>query len=207
MSKKEELQKNILSIWKILGNCTESYQFCKYLYSPETPDEKQYIENSRYFKYIRHILWRNSVIELSKLFSISKRRDKYNISHFINKLRREGHFKIFQIDAHKIYDWESALATNKPIIDNLLILRDKVYAHTDVFNANESLNGLTFQEMEILIYLVEDIIREIYRSVYGSDVDLRTPLFSAGNFKLINYLIEHKEFKAKELIERLNRNK
>ena len=207
MFKKEELKENILSIWKILNNCKESFLFCKYLHLPETSNEKQYIENSRYFKYIRHILWRNSVIELSKLFSISKNRDKYNISHFIKKLKPQGHFKIFKIDSHKIYDWESTFATNNGIIDNLLILRDKVYAHTDVLDANESLNGLTFEEMEMLINLVEDLIREIYRSVFNGDVDLRTPLFGRGNFKLINNLIEHKEFKTKELNERLNSKK
>ena len=87
MSKKEELKENILSIWKILNNCKESFLFCKYLYVPETQNEKEYIENSRYFKYIRHILWRNSVIELSKLFSTSRNRDKYNISHFIKKIK------------------------------------------------------------------------------------------------------------------------
>ena len=207
MTKKEEIKENILSIWKILNNCKESFQFCKYLHVPETQNEKEYIENSRYFKYIRHILWRNSVIELSKLFSTSKNRDKYNITHFIKKLKPQGHFKIFKIDIYKIYDWESTFATNNVIIEDLLILRDKVYAHTDVLNANESLNGLTFQEMEILIELVEDLIREIYRSVFDGDVDLRTPIFGRGNIKLINNLIEHREYKTKELNERLNQNK
>ena len=207
MSKKEELKENMLSIWKILNNCKESFLFCKYLYVPETQNEKEYIENSRYFKYIRHILWRNSVIELSKLFSTSRNRDKYNISHFIKKLKPQGHFKVFKIDLNKIYDWESIFATNNLVIENLLILRDKVYAHTDVISANESLNGLTIQEMEILINLVEDIIREIYRGTFNGDPNFRTPIFGRGSFKIINNLIEHRQFKTKELYDMLNRNK
>jgi AbiU2 len=211
MPTKEELKENIWSIWKILILAKECHQFSFYLYQPKTSEEAAYINNSRHLQFIRHILWRNTAIELSKLFNKSQRRDKFNIFHFINKLRHDQYFGQFKINPKKISEWENKLESNKHNIDLILKLRDKVYGHTDLKEPNKELDIPTFEETKILIEIVESIIQEIFSTAFDSHATMETPIFDRNRFNMIKVLAEEKENRMgksiEEFIKNANKNK
>lgn len=207
MPTKEELKDNIWPIWKILILAKECYQFSYYLHKPETPRESKYLQKSRYFSFIRHILWRNTVIELSKLFNKSPKRDKFNIYHFINKLKSDQYFGGFNISQDKIDFWENELKLNETTITQITQLRDKVYGHSDSRKELENLDTPTFEKTKKLIELVENIIQEIYATVYESHAMMETPISGRMNFNIIKTLAQAEDNKIKDLIEELNRYK
>lgn len=176
MPKKAEIEKNIWTIWKISILANKCLIYTQYLHKPETNEEKDFLDHSHDFGFIRHVMWRNTVIELSKLFSSSPNRDKYNIFHFINKFKRDQCFGGLGIEQNKIQDWENRLRENKDIISNILLLRDKVYGHTDNENARRNLDTPTFEETQKLIEIVETIVKEIYSTVLDTDAMIRCPI-------------------------------
>jgi hypothetical protein len=191
--KKAVLKESIWSIWEILTISKECFEYALYFHKPETEDESEYLNKSKDFKFIRHILWRMTIIELSKLFSNSKNRDKYNLNHFINNLKRNQYFGDIGILEEKIQKWEKILQDNQKLIEDVLILRDKVYAHTDPKKDDFKLIDISFQEIEILINLSEEIIVEIYSVAFDSDVRFRTIYFNKDRFNLIKILAEEKK--------------
>ena len=200
--KKEELKKSIENIWKILAISKECFEYAFYFYKPETKDEAEYLSKSRDFNFIRDILWRMTIIELSKLFSNSTNRDKYNLNNFIGRLKRNQYFGDIGILEEKIENWEKILQDNQKLINDILILRDKVYAHTDSQKEHFKLIDISFHEIEVLINLSEEIILEIYSVVFDSDVRFRTIYFNKEQFNLIKILVEEKKnsgFKRRKL--------
>ena len=193
MPEKEEIEKNIFTIWKISILANKCLKYSQYLHKPETDDELDFLNHSREFHFIRHVLWRNTVIELSKLFSFSPKRDKYNIYHFINKFKKDQCFGGFKIEESKIQNWESRLEENKKIISAVLLLRDKVYGHTDNENSRKDLDTPTFEETLKLIEIVETIVQEIYSIVLDSDAIIRNPIVDENPSRIIKILAANRK--------------
>ncbi|MHA7830858.1 MAG: AbiU2 domain-containing protein [Flagellimonas sp.] len=206
-ARKEEIKENILAIWKIAILARKSYEYCYYLHKPETSDELEYLNNSREFKFIRHILWRNTVIELSKLFNSSPKRDKYNIFHFIKKLKGDQYFGGFGISQEKINGWEDQLQENDDLIGKILLLRDKVYGHTDGENTIKNLDTPTFSETEELLKIIEDVIKEIYYSIFDSEAMVDTSFVKEGPSNIIKVLSEERKSRLNDKYGFLKRNK
>jgi len=131
MTKEEEIKNEIWNIWQISLFAKECFSYSQYLHNPKTKVELEYIRGSKDFQFFRHILWRNTVIELAKLFTDKKDRDRFNIFHFLKKLKVGGQFGKMGIPETQITNWENQIATNSEAINMILTLRDKVYAHTD----------------------------------------------------------------------------
>lgn len=198
--KQQELKNEIWRIWEIEIVAKECFQYSFYLHKPETKEEAEYLHNQRDFGFIRHILWRMTIIELSKLFSNSPKRDRFNVFHFISKLKKAGHFGDMGISEVKIAKWEADLKLNQKHIDNILTLRDKIYAHTDPKKEDYKAIDLSFQDVEILIKVVVDIIKEIYLVVFDAGTIMETPNFDRGNFKIIKVLAEERRKRMEELL-------
>ncbi len=141
-----------------------------------------------------------TVIELSKLFSSSSKRDRYNLNHFISKLKKDGHFGDMGISLSSIDKWELALRDNKNHIDNILTLRDKIYAHTDPNKDDYKAIDLSFQDVEVLIKIVEDLIKEVYLVVFDAGTDMSTPTFDRSRFDMIRILSSEKRKKLEEIL-------
>jgi len=63
----------------------ESYLYAEYFHNPETKDEIELLQNDIYyyhFRFINHILFKNLVIELAKIFS-RKKNDKFRIGNLV----------------------------------------------------------------------------------------------------------------------------
>ena len=193
MNKKEEIKDIIWEIWKISINAKRFLKYSYYLHKPDTEKEQEYLKTSRDFKFIAHALWRNAVIELSKLFNESKNRDKFNIFHFIKKLEKNGHFRGFKIAQTKIDDWYIQIEENRKTIDSITKLRDKVYAHTDGPVEKNGLDTPTFEETEKLILIIESVIKEIYSSIFDSHAMTDSPNLNLNPSKIIKVLAAEKK--------------
>jgi hypothetical protein len=113
MTRKEECKEHILAIWKISTLVKKCLSYCQYLHNPLSDIEKVYLNNSYEFMFIRNILWRNTVIELTKIVNSSKKRDRYNLFYFINKLRSHQHYDGLGVSETKLNQWLFQLETNK----------------------------------------------------------------------------------------------
>ncbi len=200
-SKEAEIKNEVWQIWQILLIAKECFQYSLYLHKPSTQEEQNYLRHSQDFGFIRQILWRMSVIELSKLFCDSKDRDRFNIFHFINKLKKGGHFGDMGISKTTIAKWENQIAINKDTITQILTLRDKVYAHTDANGEKYTKGDLTFQQTEKLIQIIENVIQEIYSTVFQTHAIMDTPIFEKERFNIIKILASEQDRRIKELQE------
>ncbi len=197
--REKELEEEISKIWGILIYAKDCYQYSFYLHKPETDEEVDFLENSQDFKFIRHILWRMAIIELAKLFCKSSSRDRYNLKHFINKLKKAGHFGSLGINYTIINKWETQISTNEELITDLLTLRDKVYAHTDPGKEEYTKIEITFKKIEDLINLVEDVIQEIFETVFDSEVDFDSPLLDKNRINIIKLLATEKRNRIEKI--------
>lgn len=123
---KDEIEQEIWGIWEILILARECYEYSNYLYNPDTKEESEYLSFSQDFDFIRHILWRMTIIEISKLFSISAKRDRFNLRHFIDKLKKSGYFSKAGINEATIHKWETEILNNEKTVTIILTLRDKI---------------------------------------------------------------------------------
>jgi len=205
MSQKEEIKNIIWEIWKISLNAKRFLKYSFYLHKPDTNEELEYLRKSRDFKFIAHALWRNSVIELSKLFYDSKKRDKFNIFHFIKKLEKDGHFRNFKISQTKIDFWYKQIEENRETIDLITGLRDKVYAHTDGPIEKIGLDTPTFEQTEKLIDIIENVITEIYSSVFDSHAMLNSPNLELNPSKIIKILAAEKKSRISDMEDLLKK--
>ena len=83
MTKVEELKKETWRIVEIYLSAKENFNYCHYLHEPDTREEAEYLKVDRDLRFIRHSLWRLSIIELAKLFSDRKSTHKFNLLHFV----------------------------------------------------------------------------------------------------------------------------
>jgi hypothetical protein len=198
MKRTEEIKGEILAIWQILAFAKECFQYSLYLHKPETKEEREYLKHSHDFRFIAHVLWRMTVIELSKLFSNSANRDRFNVFHFIHKLKKAGHFGNAGINDHTISTWEQQIEINKLAIDQVLLLRDKVYGHTDPNKHLYVESDLTFEQTRKLIEIVESVITEIYSKVFDSHAIMDSPGFDRRRFDIIKVLAKAHDDREKE---------
>lgn len=188
IKKKKELENQIKIIWKILTMIKECHEFSYYLYKPITSEEADYINKSTQLQFLRHIVWRNEIIELAKLFSSSKKRDKFNIFDFLSNLKPDRYFGDINLSQELVINWETSLNNKKDVIELIMNLRDKLYSHTD--NSEQILDTPSFEEILQLIELIEEIVFEIHSRVFNSYTILDNSIFQRERFQMIKLLIE-----------------
>ncbi|MFN8289455.1 MAG: hypothetical protein U0U70_04315 [Chitinophagaceae bacterium] len=173
--KKAELKKETWELAEILFLALESLKIVEYLIKDEADDDKVYSKRmNAFFVYSRSIYWRVIVIELSKLLT-EKSSEQYNIYKFISKLKPHGHYGDAKISTVKIEKWEKALTDNKDSIDNLILQRDKLYAHTDK-NSKSIPNMVTLTKTRELVTIIQEIIRKVYLTVFESSFMVDSPI-------------------------------
>lgn len=187
MDKKPGIENDISNIWEILIMAKECLCYSQYMHQPDTKAERNYIDKSTDFQFIRHILWRMCIIEVAKLFSKNAGTHHFNIFHFINKFKKSGEYFHYLNDQETTKEWERRIEAMKDVIVDVLKLRNKIYAHTD---AGKDLikTDVSFADVERLLLIIEDVIREIYSSIFDTFADIDTIHFDKGRFKMIKIL-------------------
>lgn len=175
MKKIEEFEKKIWSITEIFLDIKESFNYCKYFYlQPKETEEYKIANSDILIQFIRFSLWRQTIIGLSKLFS-DKNTDKFKIRDFINSLKSDGYYGDQSLPSNMIIEWEKQIDSHTILISDILILRDKIYAHTDP-NKKEYQNIMvTFSSIESLMNILSKVIIKIHSIVFDSYFDLSLP--------------------------------
>lgn len=184
-----ELRESASECLKIFIVAKESYQYCHYLHFPSSEQEVEYLNKSRHFSYFRHILWRNTVIEICKLLS---KGDKYSIIRLINKLKSNGEYSQAEFSTTKVEEWEVFLNANEADLAQLRAMRDSIYSHTDSSDKRKGIDGVTFDGYKKFLEFIEQVLISIYGDVFDSALDTDTPIFDRSDFNIIKILAEEK---------------
>lgn len=161
MGRKYKLKGEIKEVEKIYFFCKKSFYYASQHHYAKTPEEDS--------DFIQQVMWRTTIIELTKLFSSSIKRDKFNLFRFVEKVKAYYNHTL-HIEESSFLEWESQLNDCKPIIDKLLILRDKVYAHTDRNSRHIDTDIVSFEEAEKLLVVAEVILEEVHFRVFESPI-------------------------------------
>src|SRR5690606_9321927 len=130
----QEIELELSRITNIVFKAQEAFLIVKYLISEEEDSYASYEKNmNAFFPYSMNIYWQITTLELCKLFLD---RESFNLIKFIDKLKSDGHYGSLNIQTEKISIWEQRIATSQPLIENLKLQRDKLYAHDDPNNHN-----------------------------------------------------------------------
>ncbi|BFP42553.1 hypothetical protein FGF1_33980 [Flavobacteriaceae bacterium GF1] len=203
MTKKQEINENLNKIWGILHMSRECIEFSYYFHRPNSQEEADYINKSQHLQFIRHVLWRNAAIELSKLLSKSKNSHKYNIHNFISKFGKGKYYGNFQIEEKVLRDWSFKLENLYETTSKILLLRDKVYSHTDKIDIDPDVSP-SFEDTKEVIKLIEDIIQDISSRTIKVYFDMRNVVFDRERFFMIEHLVEYEKHRLKKLSEKYN---
>jgi hypothetical protein len=187
MSPRKQLQDQLWRITEIYLNAKENFNYCYYLHRPDTKEEAEYIAIDRSLLFIRHSLWRLTIIELSKLYS-SKENDKFNLHKLVNRFSEEGFCSKLGIDFSDVLIWESQIISKGVAIENVNTLRDKIYAHTDPNKDSYKTIDLFFHDIETLLEIAASIIKDINLKVFAITADLKTPTFDRKDFDMVRIL-------------------
>lgn len=198
MSRKEQFAKDLEKITKIFFGAKENFNYCYYLHKPKTKTEAEYLDVDRDLKFIRHSLWRLAIIEIAQLFS-SRESDKFNLNKLLSKLATGGHYSDLPIDQNKILEWQTLIINKAPLINNVLALRDKIYAHTDPDQERYMEIEIYFKEIEELFEIVASVITQLHSSVLKKTLFLRGPVFDRNRFDLVRILAEEHNKRIAEI--------
>ncbi len=188
--RKIELKEKLNKIAHLFMITKESYLYAEYFHNPETKEEKEILNDLVYyyhFRFINHILFKNTVIELAKLFS-SRSTDKFRIGKLIENFKRDGQFGDFGINESSLKIWESYLTKYKGSIDFILKLRDELYAHTDEKEFDYNSIDLSFIKLKELIDLGEKIIKQLYSELFQIGFYFESQKFERTRFPILKVL-------------------
>ncbi len=190
MLKIEQLREKISTITEIYIGVKENFRFCFHLHHFNSELESKYLAIDKHLQFIRHSLWRLTVIELCKLFSAHKN-DKYDIKTLLDNLKPGGHFGKLEFDVVKIQAWGNEVNKKNIVIKNINDLRDKIYAHTDPEREIYRNIDIYFNDVSELLELANQIIQEISIQIKEPLLLFDSPYFESQNFDLVKILAEN----------------
>jgi hypothetical protein len=199
MTEIEVLRKDLGVILIIYTVAKETFTYCYYLHKPDTELEREYLTKDRHLHFIRHILWRQSIVELSKLTSFSNN-DEFRITNYIGRLWRTKEIKD-KLNPSLFIRWKEELRQNSIAIKHINDLRNKIYAHTDRETEEYRKLDIYFDDVVKVFDAIGSIIKEIYNEVFDSGVDLTTPTFERNHFDLVKVLAEAHNERIRKLME------
>ncbi|WP_162055193.1 AbiU2 domain-containing protein [Pontibacter pamirensis] len=189
---KAELKSDISSIWKIFHLAKQSYQYSYYLHKPDSEEETTEINRNHFLNFTRHTILRVLIIELCKLYNKDSNNQKFSVPKLLKKLKRYGHYSKLKFDQAKLVQWDLKLQSYESTINNINVLRDKLYAHTDRQKPDLEQYGFEFEELKVLLELTEDIIFQINSDLFDSHTDFRTE-FDMCEMDIVKKLVELRE--------------
>ena len=187
MAKTAELKEKLSSLTEIFIDTKENFRYCYYLHYSEIEEERKYLAIDRHLQFIRHSLWRLTVIEVCKLFS-NRDNDKYNIQRLIKSFKPGKHFGKIGLESSKLSEWENEIANKEKVIENLITLRDKFYAHSDAMGAIDKDVNIYFQDIFELLELANQIIRNVSIKIGEPVLILDSPYFESQELNLVKVL-------------------
>lgn len=199
MTREEKIKNDLQEIWYTLLNAKNAFYYAEYLFNPPTLKEKDYMENCGVeLRFFRNVLWRNSIIEISKLF---KKTEKKSIEKFLNKVSGGGVYSKI-IPKNLIGDWRIKLEQSNILIVKVLDLRDNVFAHTKMDYKDSRQYEVFEKDVEKLIILAEDFITQIFL-VFNAGV-IHSEKLLRDNFNILEILADYEIDREMRIIERFS---
>lgn len=200
MKKEAKIKYELQEIWYALLNAKTAFYYAEYLFNPPTSKEKDYMRHYGVeLQFFRNVLWRNSIIEISKLF---KKTEKRSIEKFLNKVSGGGSLnKVIPKDL--IENWRLKLGSSNEIIDKVLKLRDKVFAHTEMDYKDTRQYEVFEKDVEKLIILAKDFITEMF-DVFDAGV-VHSENLLRDDFKVLEILADYETERENKIMERFKK--
>jgi len=198
---KEELQIKLEKLLHVYIFAKEAYLYTEYFHNPETKDELDLITNSPHksnLSTIMHLMFRTLIVEVSKLYSRSEN-DKFQLEKFIDSLSPSGYFRKINVSQTHIAAWKKLLVDNKATIDNVLLLRDKLYAHTDNPLKDYNEIEISFKEIKILLDIADEILKSIYHDVFNTGLMTDAVTFERERFIILKLLAKAEKGRLNEI--------
>ncbi len=201
---KRELELKLEKILHVYIFAQEAYLYTEYFHNPDTKEELDLVTNSplsRDILKIMHLMFRTLISEVSKLFSHSEM-DKFRLESFIKSIAPSGHFRKIGISVNHVEFWEEQLNKNKDIIDTILLLRSKLYAHTDNPLTDYNDIDISFKQIKSLLDLAATILKGIYRDIFDNDLLTHSPSFDRSRFGILKLLAKAEKERQDEIFGR-----
>lgn len=182
----------------------EAYLYTEYFHNPQTKEELNLVTNSPHtnnLSTIMHLMFRTAIVEVSKLYSRSEN-DKYQLASFINSLSPSGHFKKVGVSIEYIEMWKNVLVENKSLIDNILKIRSKLYAHTDNPMKNYNDIDISFKEIKTLLDIAAQILTNIYLEIFDTELSIDSPTFDRERFGILKLLAKAEKERQADIINK-----
>lgn len=186
---KEKLKLELNTISRIILLANSSFEVVKYFETENKKDTPIIIFEKNlniFFNYVSVNFYRVTIIELCKLFN---HRETYSLKKLLNKFNTEQEFYGL-IDEINLREYKRELNQNKGIVNELIELRNKHYAHQD-----EDFKNYIDMETTKIQALLDDaksfynkIYVEVYQKTYNFDFPLGTPMDS------LNFIMHRIEF-------------
>lgn len=150
---------------------SEYYNYCLYFYQGRTKEDQTIIENTPYFKFMASVFYQQCVLELAKVYSVT-RNDDFRLKAFFNKLALGGPWRILIRDEMDIEAKSLFLTNHKDKIDKIKKLRDEWYAHSDKKVTEFGNISISLDELGLLVEFLVDFIEEIRIKILKIDEPL-----------------------------------
>ncbi len=187
VSKIQELQELINTITEIYIGAKENFRFCYHLHFSERAEEVSYLSIDRHLNFIRHSLWRLTIIELAKLYN-TKHNERYSISKLLRSLNRGNHFGNIGVKFKSLAKWQESIDHENNTIRRINDLRDKIYAHTDPNGAIYKNIEIYFSEITRLFDITISIINDLNATYTGNLLIHDSPIFESQDFEIVKVL-------------------
>lgn len=207
---KEELKIKLEKLHHVYTFAKEAYLYTEYFHNPSTKGEFDLITSSAYKKnlsIIMHLMFRTLIVEVYKLFSRSPN-DKFRLDKFIDSLSSSGRFRSIGIPQTHIDIWKNLLADNKNTIDNIILLRNKIYAHTENPMTNYNEIDISFKQIKVLLDIADKILKSVYREIFGAGIVTNAVTFDRKRFSLLRLLAKAEKQRLNEIRDKyMNKGK
>ncbi|GAC1427561.1 MAG: hypothetical protein NVS3B13_33060 [Mucilaginibacter sp.] len=189
VSKKQEIESNLNTVWKILIYAKEIFLFAFYLHKPDTPEELNFVSHHRHLHFIRYNLWKMTVIELAKLFSTSNNQ-KFNLIKLLKKLKKGNYYKSLNFNENTLADWELRFEQLAPQIREIEYLRNQYYAHTDNDPFSQEDTALTFEQTSVLIDFASEIVKVLFHEILNIDPIIKPMYYDSRKMDFLKILAD-----------------
>lgn len=186
----EEIHKHLKSLKLIVFTAQECMKIVDCLMTPETDKNRRFIKGNSYFTFDVKIQWRAVVLELCKLYNHT---EIFNLKSLLRKL--ETDYPELGFTKEEIRAWQLQIKAQKSAIENMIVQRNKIYAHLDedfdkvVYSANR-------RQANTLILIAQEIVDALHNRVEGSSLRIdditNSPVLELN--KVIDALEQKREY-------------
>ncbi|MGN6341197.1 MAG: hypothetical protein ACTHML_09560 [Ginsengibacter sp.] len=201
---RQELKEKLDKILHVYIFAQETYLYTEYFHNPETQEERELVFHSAHsndLSTIMHLMFRTLVVETSKLFSRSIN-DKFQLEKLISALSPSGHFRKAGIPITHIESWRKQLLDNNETIENILLIRDKLYAHTDNPLADYNEIDISFKKIKVLLGIAANILYTVFHDLYDTELILDSPGFDRHRFGILKLLAKAETERKQEIVNK-----